>query len=363
MASQGASPDRRLRVAGQEASPERRLRVAVDVAGADLGPEPVVAGALAAAATVDIALVGPQALIRPLLPGGVAPAGVRVVHAPDVVGMGEDPVAATYAKRRSSLLVAAGEVAAGRADAMVTPGNTGAAVLAAAVRLGRVPGVSNPALATVLPVPGAGPTVLLDIGATAAAVPEWLVEFAVLGAEYARGRLGLARPRIGLLSNGHEAVKGGPVRRDAHLLLATMPGYSGQIEAYDVLGGRVDVAVTDGFTGDVALKMYERTLDATVGLALDAVRAFSPIGALARERRRRVTRAVRDGLAAEPGGALLGVRGVCVICHGTATAVDVEASVRIAGECVRSGVVERIAAAFAASSRQRLRSRRSPVDG
>ncbi|CCH18625.1 putative phosphate acyltransferase [Micromonospora lupini str. Lupac 08] len=124
--------------------PDRRLRVAVDVAGADLGPEPVVAGALAAAATVDIALVGPQALIRPLLPGGVAPAGVRLVHASDVVGMGEDPVAATYAKRRSSLLVAAGEVAAGRADAMVTPGNTGAAVLAAAVRLGRVPGVSNP---------------------------------------------------------------------------------------------------------------------------------------------------------------------------------------------------------------------------
>lgn len=103
MARQGGSPDRRMRVAGQEASPERRLRVAVDVAGADLGPEPVVAGALAAAATVDIALVGPQALIRPLLPGGVAPVGVRLVHAPDVVGMGEDPVAATYAKRRSSL--------------------------------------------------------------------------------------------------------------------------------------------------------------------------------------------------------------------------------------------------------------------
>ncbi|GAB3934900.1 phosphate acyltransferase PlsX [Micromonospora vulcania] len=277
--------------------------------------------------------------------------------------MAEDPVAATYAKRRSSLLVAAGQVATGRADAMVTPGNTGAAVLAAAVRLGRVPGVSNPALATVLPVPGAGPTVLLDIGATAAAVPEWLVEFAVLGTEYARVRLGLDRPRVGLLSNGHESVKGGPVRRDAHLLLATMPGYVGQIEAYDVLGGRVDVAVTDGFTGDVALKMHERTLDATVGLALDAVRAFSPIGALARDRERRVTQAVRNGLEAEPGGALLGVRGVCVICHGTAGAADIEASVGIAGECLRSGVVRRIGAAFAASSEQRRRGRRSPVDG
>lgn len=340
----------------------RRLRVAVDVAGADLGPAPVVAGALAAAATVDVTLVGPRALVRPLLPAGAPPPGVRLVDAPDVVGMADEPVAATYAKRRSSLLVAAGEVAAGRADAMVTPGNTGAAVLAAAVRLGRVPGVTNPALATVLPVPGAGPTVLLDIGATATAVPEWLVEFAVLGAEYARCRLGLEQPRIGLLSNGHESVKGGPVRRDAHLLLAAMPGYVGQIEAYDVLGGRVDVAVTDGFTGDVALKMYERTLDATVGLALDAVRAFSPIGALARERQRRVTRAVRSGLAAEAGGALLGVRGVCVICHGTAQAADVEASVGIAAECVRSGLVGRVEAAFAASSRRRRVVRPARVD-
>ncbi|MFG1674510.1 phosphate acyltransferase PlsX [Micromonospora sp. NPDC049282] len=341
----------------------RRPRVAVDVAGADLGPQPVVAGALAAATTTDVVLVGPRERIRPLLPDGVPPPGVRLLDAPDVVGMADDPVAATYAKRRSSLLLAAAEVAAGRADAMVTPGNTGAAVLAAAARLGRVPGVTNPALATVLPVPDAGPTVLLDIGATATAQPEWLVEFAVLGAEYARCRLGVDRPRIGLLSNGHESVKGGPVRRDAHLLLAAMPGYVGQIEAYDVLGGRVDVAVTDGFTGDVALKMYERTLDATVGLALAAVRAFSPIGALARDRERRVTAAVRRGLAAEAGGALLGVRGVCVVCHGAAGAADVAAGVDIAVECVRAGVVERTGVAFAASSRRRRGVRRVAVDG
>jgi glycerol-3-phosphate acyltransferase PlsX len=351
------------------AAARRRIRVAVDVAGADLGPEPALAGALAALADptprraeaavgaagaddLEVTLVGPERAVRAMLPAHLRCA-VHIVDAPEVVGMGQDPVAATWAKRRSSLLVAAGEVAAGRADAMVTPGNTGAAVLAAAARLRRVPGVSNPALATVMPAPGGSPTVLVDIGATASAVPEWLVEFAVLGAEYARRRLGIERPRIGLLSNGHEAVKGGPVRRDAQLLLATMPGYVGQIEAYDILGDRVDVAVCDGFTGDVALKMYERTLDATVGLAIGAVRAFSPSPELADERERLVTRAVRNGLAAEAGGALLGVRGVCVICHGAAMAVDIADGVRLAAECVRADLVHGVTEAFAASARSR----------
>jgi glycerol-3-phosphate acyltransferase PlsX len=154
-------------------------------------------------------------------------------------------------------------------------------------------------------------------------------------------------------------VKGGPSQKDAHLLLSTLPGYIGQIEAYDVLSDRVDVAVTDGFTGDVALKMYERTLDATAGVAVAAVRRFS--GALAEDRAAEVSRAIRDSLAAEPGGMLLGVGGVCVVCHGAASADDLARSVRVAAECVRLDVVGRVGAAFSDQS-GRTRRRRVPAE-
>lgn len=333
--------------------PARRLRIAVDAAGGDGGPGPVVEAAVATADEFDIVLVGPRGAIEAELGRRPGTPALSIVDADQVVGMAEDPVAATWAKRRSSLLAAADAVATGRADAMVTAGNTGAAVLAATARLRRVPGVRNPALATLLPAPGAGPTVLLDLGATTACAPEWLVQFAVLGAEYARVRLGLPRPRIGLLSNGHEEVKGGPVQKDAHVLLATTPGYIGQIEAYHLLSDQVDVAVTDGFTGDVALKMYERTLDATADVAVDAARRLGNESGDDGDRLARgVTAAIRAALAAEAGGVLLGVRGVCVICHGAAAARDVADSIRVAARCVERGVVPAVEAAFANQWRQ-----------
>jgi phosphate acyltransferase len=330
------------------ASPRRPV-IALDAAGGDGGPAPVLDAALDSPDDVELLLVGPLTVLREHLGVRLLPAHIRLVDAPEVVGMADDPVTATWGKRRSSLLVAAQEVRSGRADAMVTPGNSGAAVLAGAARLRRLPGVRTPALATVLRVPDAGPTVLLDIGATAVSHPEWLVEFAVMGVQYARARLGIAQPRVGLLSNGPESIKGGPAQRDAHLLLATLPGYLGQIEAYDVLSDRVDVAVTDGFTGDVTLKTYERTLDLTALVAVTTVRSFS--GDLAEQRAAQVSGAVRAALAGDPGGVLLGVCGVCVVCHGAASARDIKAAVRLAAECVQDDVTGHVRAAFAESAR------------
>lgn len=324
----------------------RRVVVALDAVGGDAGPEPVLAAAREAPDDVDVLLVGPAARLREQLGDGAPTDRFRVLDAPEAVTMADDPLSATWGKRGSSLLVAAQAVRDGRADAMVTPGNTGAAVLASAARLRRVPGVRNPALATVLRVPDAGPTVLLDIGATTSGRPEWLVEFAVMGTRYAHARLRIEHPRVGLLSNGPEAIKGGPAQRDAHLLLSTLPGYVGQIEAYDVLSDRVDVAVTDGFTGDVTLKMYERTLDLTALVAVRTVRAFSSSEELAERRAAQVSDAVRHALAADAGGVLLGLRGICVVCHGAASARDLGGAIRLAADCVRDDVVAHVGAAF-----------------
>jgi len=332
--------------AGRHGSGER-LRLAVDAVGGDLGSQPTIEAALALADRYRMILVGPRARLEKELADRGCLGEVEIRDAAESVGMGEHPIAATTRKRDSSLIVAAGLVAAGGADAMITAGNTGAAVLAAAVRMRRLPGVLNPALATLLPVPGATETVLLDIGATTACPPSWLAQFATLGSAYARARLGLVAPRIGLLSNGSEPIKGGPPQRGAHALLGAQPGYLGHVEAYDLLSDRVDVVVCDGFTGDVALKMYERTLDLTAEVALAAGGKLLgvPTGQTLREA---VTRALRATLAAEPGGVLLGVGGVCVVCHGAANANDLIRAGEIAGACVRADVPGRMGAAVRA---------------
>jgi len=321
-----------------------RPRIAVDAAGGDGGPGPVIEGALQVAGELDIALVGPSETIRDTT--GPLPPAVTVLDAPEAIGMADDPITAIRSKRGSSLLVAAAAVARGEADAMVTAGNTGAVVLAAAARLRRIPGVLSPALATLIPVPGAQPTVLVDSGATTACAPAWLVQFARMGARYATVRLGIDRPRIGLLSNGQEDVKGGPLQKTVHQQLADLPGYLGQIEAYDILSDQVDVAVTDGFTGDVALKTYERTLDVAARAASAAVREFAPD--YADTHAARTTAAVWSALAPEGAAVLLGVRGLCVKCHGDAPAYDVAAAVRLAGHCVDAEVTRNVIDLFAA---------------
>ncbi|MCT9933306.1 phosphate acyltransferase [Planotetraspora sp. A-T 1434] len=317
----------------------RRIRLAVDAVGGDLGPGPVVEGALRLADRYEIVLVGSRDELSRAAGGRFA-----ILDAPERVAMDDDPIAVTRAKRRSSLMVAAGAVAGGFADGMVTTGNTGAAVLAAAVRMRRAPGVLNPALATLLPAPGASPTVLLDVGAATECPASWLVQFAELGAAYARLRLGVDRPRIGLLSNGEETVKGGPVQRSADVLIAALPErvgrYVGHVEAYELFTGRVDVVVCEGLTGDITLKTYERTLDATAEVALAAIRAT--LGDAAKPVTSAVSSAIRAQLAAEPGAVLLGVRGVCVVAHGAANGADVAGAIQVAATCVELNVAGQV---------------------
>lgn len=309
-----------------------RLRIAVDAGGGDAGVATMVDGALTVVDEVDLLLVGPLRQIHDA--AGPLPRGVEVLDAA-VIGMAEDPVVAGWAKRDSSVHRAARAVAQGRADAMVTAGNGGAVMLAATALLRRLPSVRTPTLATLMRTAGAGETVLLDCGATTYASAETLAQFAVLGIGYARARLGVARPRVGLLSNGREDVKGGPVQRDAHRLLAALPGYVGQVECYDIIGDHVDVVVCDGFTGDVVLKMYEGTLEATLAVA---ARSAVRLG-LDADGARWMSGAVWSTLAPEGGAVLLGLRGVCVKCHGLAPAYDIAAAIQMAARCIRAGVV------------------------
>ena len=226
--------------------------IAIDAMGGDRAPDEIVAGALqAAAAGIPIVLVGP-----PDLPGrGELP----LIEASEVIAMDEDPAGGVRRKKDSTLVRAAEAVRDGGAAAMISAGNTGATMAAALLRMGRIKGVSRPAVATPIPVPGSNPTILLDAGANAEVQPEWLVQFAQMGSVYSRHRFGRLRPLVGLLSIGEEAGKGDTLRKDAFELLSAAPGieFVGNIEGRDIMTDGVDVAVTDGFTGNVVLKTLE----------------------------------------------------------------------------------------------------------
>src|SRR5256884_4687781 len=233
------------------------LAVAVDAMGGDRGPTEIVAGARQAQEELDvpILLVG-----RPDELGDTA--GLEVVSASEVIGMHEDPGQGVRRKKDASLVRAAEAVRDGRAAAMVSAGNTGAAMASALLRMGRLPGVARPAIATPLPVPGTTHTVLLDAGANAECSPPWLVQFAQMGSAFARERFGLTEPRVGLLSIGEEPSKGNTLVKETHELLARTPGirFIGNVEGRAILSDEVDVVVTDGFTGNVALKTLEGSL-------------------------------------------------------------------------------------------------------
>src|SRR3954449_4611255 len=235
--------------------------------GGDRAPDEIVAGAIEAADDlgVRVLLVGLEEAITPLLPASTS--AVELVPTTEVVAM-HDPPASVRTKKDSSIVVTAELVRDGKADAMASAGNTGAAMAAALLRMGRIKGASRPAIAVPVPVPGRDPQILVDGGANVDCSAEWLRQFAVMGAEYARVRLGIDTPRIGLLSNGEEAGKGDDLRKEAHALLADMPGYIGNVEGRDFMHDTVDVVVTDGFTGNVALKTIEGAIKGTARLVL-----------------------------------------------------------------------------------------------
>jgi len=320
------------------------LPVAVDAMGGDKAPAEIVAGALQAAEQgYAVVLVGRADELGPT--GDVA-----VVDASEVIGMTEDPGAAVRTKKDSSLVRAAELVRDGKACAMVSAGNTGAAMAAALLRYGRLRGVARPAIAAPIPVPGAGYTVLVDAGANAECRAEWLVQFAQLGSEYSQVRFGVATPRVGLLSIGEEASKGSPLVKEAHALLVATAGihFIGNVEGRDLLTDDVDVVVTDGFTGNVALK----TLEGGIKFMVNAVFAAMSANDAAKEAAKVLLpelMPVAEALDpdAHGGAALLGLKGLCLISHGSSSARAVVNAVRTAHELAEAGLVNRLAASVA----------------
>ena len=322
------------------------LRIAIDAMGGDCGPRAVIAGALAAARgqTIGLILVGRADAVRAELSRsrGPVPAGVTVVDADAVVGMDEAPATALRRKPGASITVAARLVARGDAAALFSAGNTGATVVAARSAFGMLGGVARPALATTVPT-RRGVSVLLDAGANATCRPRHLVQFAIMGAVYARVALGIAQPRIGLLSTGAEETKGNALTREAHRLLkAAGMGFLGNVEAHEVFSGRADVLVCDGFTGNIALKSTEGLAELMFELlAAELSPARGPSASPALQGA--VRRLLRRIDYTEYGGApLLGVAGLAVVGHGRSSAKAVQHGVAMTHRYAAQRIVQRI---------------------
>lgn len=326
-------------------------RVALDLLGGDSAPDCVVDGALLVADSspdVEVLLVGPVDVAEALLRDRGASGRVALVQASEVVGMDEDPARAIRSKRDATVRVAARLVRDGAADALVSVGSTGAALAAALFTLGRLPGVSRPALAAIVPAPG-GHLVLLDAGANAEGSVELLSQFALAGHAFAQVRLGIASPRVGLLSIGAEPGKGDALRKEAYAALSALPlDFVGCVEGGDVPhGGRADVVVTDGFTGNVLLKGLEGAAAMLTEVVVAALTATPERAATSRELLPALVAATAGMHPDVLGGAvLLGVDGVCVVGHGGSSPQAVAACVGVAVQAVREGLVPRVAAAL-----------------
>ena len=313
--------------------------------GGDDAPAAPVAGALEALRdlNVHLTLVGPSSAIERELDSHGASSRPDIVDAAEVIGMGESPVQAVRAKRRSSMVVGVDLVARGEADAFVTAGNTGAAMAAAVLGLKRIDGIDRPALAIPFPT-REGACLLLDVGANSEARAQDLVQFALMGAIYAERVLGVASPRVGLLSIGEEASKGSLVVQEAHQRLRGAPlRFIGNIEGKDIPAGLADVVVMDGFVGNVLIKFAEGVTGAFAALIRAELRANLLTSLLALALRPAFARVRRRSDYAEWGGApLLGVNGVVIIGHGRSNPRAIRNAVRVAAEAVEQEVVARI---------------------
>jgi phosphate acyltransferase len=328
--------------------------IALDAMGSDRAPRPEIEGAIQAARHYDVrvALVGREERIRAELARYPAAAGLAldVVNATEVITMEDKAVQAVRTKRDSSLRVGLRMVREGRAAGFITAGNTGAAMIAAKMVLGAIPGVDRPALAAVFPTAVNTVAILLDVGANVDCKPHNLEQFAVMGEIYFRSMFGTKRPRVGLLSIGEEETKGNELTRDSFQLLKQLPlNFVGNVEGRDLYGGQVDVIVADGFVGNVALKTSE-------GVA-NLVRAT-----LKETLKTTITRQVgyllsRSAFAdfkkrldhTEYGGApLLGVKGVCFITHGSSNANAIKNAIRVAAEFAERKIIDKIEKELAA---------------
>jgi len=333
------------------------IDIVLDAVGSDSAPVPEVRGAILACRQlpVRVHLVGPEPELRDMLDEHLENEDLPIVvhHASERIGMNEKAANAVRAKKDSSMRVGLKLVRDGIAAGFVTAGNTGAAMATAKMVLGALAGVDRPALTTLMPTSTGTPCVLLDVGANVDCKPHNLEQFAVMGEIYARSVLKIARPRVGLLSIGEEESKGNDLTREAFQLLKALPiDFIGNVEGRDIFNGHANVIVCDGFVGNVALKTSEgigrlvrdllresltRTVTAQVG-ALLSRKAFNDF-------RRRLD-------YTEYGGApLLGVRGVCIIGHGSSNEVAIYNGIRVAAEAAKTGIPVRIEQEFGGQQR------------
>ncbi len=324
------------------------VRIAIDAMGGDNAPGEIVAGALRAVEElgVKVLLVGSPEDIERTLPSSVKSEQVEIVPAEGAIAMDEEPLSGIRRKPKASINVAMSLVKKGEADAVISAGHSGAAMAAALLRLGRLPGIDRPAIGAVFPTMMASKQVLvLDVGANVDCRPKYLEQFAVLGSAYSQYVLGVTEPKVGLLNIGEEDCKGNDVAIRAHQMIAENPyiTFIGNAEGRDVLSGDFDVIVCDGFVGNVLLKFAE----AVGEILLQIIREELPQGlrgqlgcSILKPNLKRIKQRVDS--AEHGGGLLLGVNGICVIGHGSSQAPSIFGAIRLAKEAVDNQVLQRI---------------------
>ncbi|MET0852076.1 MAG: phosphate acyltransferase PlsX [Candidatus Rokuibacteriota bacterium] len=328
------------------------MKIALDAMGGDFGPAVVVEGAVAAAREFGLAsvLVGDKAAVeREILRLNAQDLPLSIRHASQVVGMAEAPSQALRRKRDSSLRVAADLVKDGECHALVSAGNTGAAMAIGMVVLGVLPGVDRPAIAATLPSLS-GYTVLLDAGANVDPKPRHLVQWAVMGHVYSRDIIGVSNPRVGLLSVGEEEGKGNDLVREAfEQLRGSSVNFIGNVEGREIYNGRCDVVVTDGFTGNVCLKISESLAEMLTSMIREELTRDMVSRAGAALSRAAFARMKKRVDYTEMGGApLLGINGASIICHGASPVKAIKNALRVAAEWVKHDVNEHIKTALEA---------------
>jgi glycerol-3-phosphate acyltransferase PlsX len=331
--------------------------IALDAMGSDRAPKPEIEGAIQAARQYGarVLLIGPESIVKAELDrhSGARRLPIEIVHASEYITM-EDKVEAIRAKRDNSMRVGLRMVREGQAAGFVTAGNTGAAMATAKIVLGGVPGVDRPALAAVFPTAPGNPAMLLDVGANVDCTPQNLEQFAVMGEVYFRAMFGRnpgsRGPRVGLLSIGEEESKGNDLTREAFQLLKQLPlNFVGNVEGRDLYNGEVDVIVADGFVGNVALKISEGVANLVRTALKESLKATitRQVGALLS--RSAFTDFKKRLDHTEYGGApFLGVKGVCIITHGSSNANAMKNAVRVAAELAENGIIQSIESGLAA---------------
>jgi phosphate acyltransferase len=320
------------------------MRIAVDAMGGDHAPAEIVKGAASAAAEygLDISLIGIPSIVQPLLDGRPR---LKLVPCTQAIGMDEHPAQAVRNKPDSSIAVCARMTKEGRADGWMSAGNSGAIMAAALLIQGRIKGIERPALGSIVPTQN-GFAYFLDVGANVDSKPDYMVQFAAMGAVYAREMLGRAQPRVALLSNGEEEGKGDErVRETTRRLKGFLPGFIGNVEPKDIYSARADVVVADGFVGNVAIKMAEATAEFLFRSLRDEIPKTlqGKLGGLLIRPGVRQIRARIDWR--EFGGApLLGIDGVAVVAHGRSDARAVKNAIRVARDAVQNRLVGKIRA-------------------